>query len=205
MNKVRNITDDVTKGGNASIATGEPYTVDIKLRGVADLLLHRWNAEAVEEKAKAAKNSAAKKTDDLESYVYRCDDGTLALPGEYLRGSIINAAKFRQDPRSPRKSASDLFKAGVVSLTPLASLGIEHWHYEDKRRVLIQRQGINRVRPAVRTGWTVEMQFLITLPEYIGMDFLQEVVEMAGRLVGLADFRPTYGRFAVAGFELATV
>lgn len=205
MNKVRDITDDVTKGGNSSIATGEPYTVDIKLRGVSDMLMHRWNAEAVETKAKAAKNSAAKKSDDLESYVYRCDDGTLGVPGEYLRGSIINAAKFRQDPRSPRKSAADLFKAGVVSLTPIASLGITKWDYEDKRRVLIQRQGINRVRPGIRVGWTAEMQFLITLPEYIGMDFLQEIVEMAGRLIGVGDFRPTYGRFAVAGFDLAPV
>jgi hypothetical protein len=179
--------------------------VTIKIWGVSDLLFHRWNVEAVEEKAKAAKNSAAKKTDDVESYTYRCDDGTLGMPGEYLRGSIVNAAKFRQDPRSPRKSAADLFKAGVVSLTPLASLGITRWDYEDKRRVLIQRQGINRVRPAVRVGWTAEMRFLITLPEYINVDFLQEVVEMAGRLIGVGDFRPTYGRFAVAGFELATV
>ena len=57
------------------------------------------------EKAKAAKNSKAKKTDNLETYVYRCDNGNLGIPGEYLRGSVINAAKYRQDPRSPRASA----------------------------------------------------------------------------------------------------
>jgi hypothetical protein len=69
----------------------------------------------------------AKKTDDLESYVYRCDDYTIGVPGEYFRQSIINAAKFRQDPRSPRKSAMDLYKAGIVSLTELSSLGKSTW------------------------------------------------------------------------------
>ncbi|MGE9244407.1 hypothetical protein, partial [Escherichia coli] len=89
------------------------------VEGSSDFLFHRWNAEAVDEKAAAAKNSKAKKTDDVESYVYRTEDGDLAIPGEYLRGSIIHAAKFRQDPRSPRKSAMDLFKAAVVVTTPL--------------------------------------------------------------------------------------
>ena len=31
------------------------------------------------------------------------------------------AAKFRQDPRSQRKSAMDLYKAGVVPLTSAAA------------------------------------------------------------------------------------
>ena len=48
------------------------------------------------------------------------------------------ALAFRQDPRSPRKSAMDLFKAGAVCLTPLASLHVRDWDYEDRRRVMIQ-------------------------------------------------------------------
>src|ERR1700741_4259303 len=129
---------DATNGAEAAIVQGQPYRLAFQLTGTSDLLFHRWNAEAVDEKAKSAKNSKAKKTDDVESYVYRTEDGHLAIPGEYLRGSIIHAAKFRQDPRSPRKSAMDLFKAGVVSLTPLASFGTKDWDYEDRRRVMIQ-------------------------------------------------------------------
>src|ERR1700752_5184436 len=95
--KVIAITEP-TDGGNEAISLSEPYAAVITIEGSADLLFHRWNAEAVDEKAKAAKNSKAKKSDDVESYVYRTIDGELAIPGEYLRGSIINAAKFRQDP-----------------------------------------------------------------------------------------------------------
>lgn len=193
---------DVTNGGDETIEYSMPYVVDVTIRGNADILFHRWNCEAVEEKAKAAKGSKAKKTDNIESYVYRNDDGELCLPGEYLRQAVIMAAKFRQDPRSPRKSAMDLFKAGVVSLTPLASLGVKEWDYEHKCRVTIQRSGITRVRPALKEGWTAKIQLQVLTPEYIRPNDLHDVLTNAGRLVGLADFRPTYGRFAVTSFDV---
>jgi hypothetical protein len=191
-----------TNGGKVAIEYAFPYTADVDSVGVADLLFHRWNVESVETKSRAAKGSKAKKSDDLESYVYRDEQGDLAIPGEYLRQAVIHAAKFRQDPRSPRKSAMDLFKAGVVCLTPLASLGAPAWDYEDRRRVMIQRNGITRVRPAMRLGWSVTVQLLVNLPEYIPPDALQDVIVNAGRLIGLADFRPTYGRFAMRRFEI---
>lgn len=192
----------VTNGGKVAIEYAIPYVADVTILGVADLLFHRWNVEEVETKSRAAKGSKAKKSDNLESYVYRDERNELAVPGEYLRQSIIHAAKFRQDPRSPRKSAMDLFKAGVVCLTPLASLGTAAWDYEDKRRVMIQRNGITRVRPAMKAGWSITIQLMVNLPEYIPPDALQDVIVNAGRLIGLADFRPTYGRFAIQKFEI---
>lgn len=193
-----------TNGAAESVSFAEPYRVSVAIEGHADFLFHRWNAEAVDEKAAAAKGSKAKKTDNVESYVWRDHDGQLCIPGEYLRGSIVHAAKFHQDPRSPRKSAMDLFKAGVVALTPLAPLGTASWDYEDKRRVVVQRAGVNRVRPAMRAGWRAEFVFLITTPEYIGPQFLQQVITKAGVLVGIGDFRPTFGRFGIVGFETIT-
>lgn len=195
--------DAPTNGGRAAVEAALPYVATVRIKGSADILFHRWNCEAVEEKAKAAKGSKAKKTDDIESYVYRDEDGHICLPGEYLRGAIVQAAKFRQDPRSPRKSAQDLFKAAVVSLSPLASLGLKDWDYEHRCRVTVQRNGITRTRPAVKAGWEAEFQLLITLPEYVPGDVLNEVIGSAGRLIGVGDFRPTYGRFQVVAFDTA--
>lgn len=189
-----------TNGGESAISMSQPYSVSVTLEGAADLLFHRWNCESVEAKSKAAKNSTAKKSDDVESYVWRNDAKELCIPGEYLRQGIVHAAKFRQDPRSPRKSAMDLYKAGVVSLTNLASLGTDKWDYEDKRRVVIQRNGINRIRPAMRFGWKAEFDLMVLTPEYISRRDLQDVLATAGRLIGLGDFRPTFGRFNVVNF-----
>lgn len=202
MSRATAIGPDVTNGAAKTIEISAPYRVEIVVRGEADMLLHRWNCEAVEAKAKSAKGSAAKKTDDLESYVYRNEAGELCVPGEYLRQAVITAAKFRQDPRSPRKSAVDLVKAAVVNLTPLASLGLKTWDFEDKRRVQVQRNGVTRVRPAIKTGWTAKFIFLVNLPEYVAPELLHALVNDAGRLIGIADFRPTYGRFQVTHFEV---
>lgn len=195
----------VTNLAEYTLAASEPYRVTVTLQGTSTLLFHRWNCEAVEAKAKAAKGSAGKKTDDVESYVYRNELGELCIPGEYLRQSIAGpagAAKFRQDPRSSRKSALDLYKAGVVSLTELATLGVKDWDLLDQRRVTVQRAGITRMRPAMLAGWRAEFDVQVLLPEYIPPMDLLDVITRAGQLVGVGDFRPTYGRFAVVRFEV---
>lgn len=201
-NEATAVGPNPTNGAIETVEMSQPYTVEVMVQGSADILFHRWNCEAVEAKAKAAKGSKAKKSDDVESYVYRNDDSQLCIPGEYLRQAIVHAAKFRQDPRSPRKSAMDLFKAGIVSLTQLAPLGKENWDYLHQCRVVVQRNGITRSRPAMKAGWECKVQLLVNLPEYIRPQLLHEVLNDAGRLIGLGDFRPSYGRFLVTRFDL---
>lgn len=202
MSTATAIGPEVTNGASNNINLSIPYRVEFTIRGDSDLLFHRWNCEAVAAKAKSAKGSVAKKTDDVESYVYRNGDNELCIPGEYLRQSVIGAAKFRQDPRSPRKSAQDLVKAAVTSLTPLASLGLTEWDYEHRCRVQVQRNGVTRVRPAISAGWSATYILMVNLPEYVSPEMLHGLISDAGRLIGIADFRPTYGRFQVTRFEV---
>jgi hypothetical protein len=86
-------------------------------------------------------------------------------------------------------------------LTPLASLGVDDWDYEHRARVQVQRNAITRVRPAMKSGWVIEVDIMVNLPEYVAPEALHETLVNAGRLIGIADFRPTYGRFAVTNFE----
>lgn len=200
--KAADIINNVSNDGEFTIDQGAPYVVEIGIRGVCPLLFHRWSCDDVEAKANAAKGSTAKKTDNIESYVYRNEDGELCIPAEYVRQAIIWGAKYKQDPRSPRKSAMDLFKAGIASITELASLGVKEWDYVDRRRVTVQRNGVTRERPAMREGWTAQFMFQVLLPEYINPTLLGQVLGEAGRVVGIADFRPTYGRFTTTKFQV---
>ncbi len=193
---------NVSNDAAPDIQMGVPYQVEVAIVGTAPMLFHRWSCDAVAEKAASAKGSKSKKSDNVESYVYRNENGHLSLPGEYIRQSILHAAKFRQDPRSPRKSAFDLYKAGVVALTELCSLGVSEWDYLDRRRVVIQRNAVTRERPAMRLGWKAVCTVQVLTPEYISPDDLADVLTNAGRLVGVGDFRPTFGRFRVEKFAV---
>lgn len=195
-----------------AIETQIPYTAEVTIRGICPVLFHRYSVESVEAKGKAAKNSEAKKTDDIESYVYRNADDHICLPGLYVTGSMTDrrngAAKYRQDPRSPRKSALDLYKAGVIpisALAPVTNSGGQlatTWDYLDKRRVVVGQSAIARVRPAFTEGWTATVDLLVTTPEYISPTDLLDCLSLGGKLVGVADFRPTFGRFQVVKFAV---
>lgn len=195
------------------VETALPFSVMFTIEGVVPILFHRWSNESVAEKAKAKKGSAAKKTDDVQSYVYRNEDDEICLPGEYVYGAIVDrkngAAKYRQDPRSPRKSALDLYRAGIAPLTLLAPIldadakPTNEWDYLDARRVTVQQAGITRQRPAFNAGWRATFVFQINLPEYVDAHAFLDVLTLAGRAVGVGDYRPTYGRFQVVSFDVA--
>lgn len=196
----------VSNDGAARIL--EPYQVLVAIQGVADLLLHRYSPDDVAEGAAAAKGGKAKKTDNVEAYVYRDPARQICIPGRYLQRSMVEAARSVQDPRSPRKSAKDLATAGILVTPPLAPVLVDghattEWEYLDRQRVVIQRSAITRVRPAFHAGWATEFEIQCLLPEYIGMDLLRRLLDNAGRFVGLADFRPTYGRFVVTRWAAA--
>ncbi|HET6539269.1 MAG TPA: hypothetical protein VFG46_02240 [Chryseolinea sp.] len=177
----------------------KPYSVNIEIEGTCPIIFHKWNCEEVENKANAKKGSKEKKTDNVESFIYRDDVGHICLPGEYLRMSMVYASKFKADPRSPRKSAFDLMKASIVPVTDLAKIngGTKNWEFLDKRRVVIQRNAITRMRPAFLKGWNAEIEMAVLMPEYIDIHFFREILDMSGKLIGVGDFRPTFGRFAV--------
>jgi hypothetical protein len=194
---------------DAASMIATPFSAVITITGMADLLFHRWSNEAVAEKAAAAKGSEAKKTDNIESYIYRNESNLICLPGRYLVRSIVEAGRFHQDPRSARKMAKELVQAGVICeeiLSPVLVNGkpTEAWDYLDEQRVCIMRSAITRTRPAFTKGWQCKFSLTSILPEYINPDFLRTLIDGAGKFIGIGDFRPTYGRFVVSEWEVLT-
>lgn len=180
----------------------QPYVMETQIEGTAALLFHRYDCEAVEAKARAKKGSHEKKTDNLESYVYRVPGSNeLGIPGINFKQCLAHSARFNQDPRSPRKSAMDIFKAGIQVMPEVATLKVKHWDFEDKRGVIIQKSRIARIRPAMKPGWTATFFVRVLLPDYIAPDLLYEVITRAGMTVGLGDYRPEHGLFLLKKFE----
>jgi hypothetical protein len=196
-------TGQNSNDGSGAVLATAPYRLAFTIRGVADLLFHRWSSEDVEAKQTAKRGSAIKKVDNLEAYVWRNDDGMICLPGPYVHKALIEAGKFMQDPRSSRaKQACDLFKAAFVPVTLLCPLGLR-WEIEDKRRMVVNRAGITRTSPGFKAGWEAAFDFDMILPEYVSQEMFHEALSLAGRVIGLGQYRPTYGRFQVIKFGIA--
>lgn len=184
-----------------------PFSAKIRLQGTQDILFHRWNDEDVQAKAEARKGSEEKKRDNPEAYVYRNDDGFICIPGRYIVRSIVEAGRNFQDPRSKKKMAKDLVQAAVMAdeiLSPILVNGepTKEWEYDDRQRVCIMRSAITRTRPAFKKGWQVDFSLISLVPDLVTPDFLRKLVDNAGLLIGLGDFRPTYGRFRVVHWEI---
>jgi hypothetical protein len=188
------------KGSVGVVQVSEPYVVLVTIVGTDPILFHRFDTENAEAKAKAAKGSTEKKTDNVESYVYRGAGNELIWPGINFKGALRNAAKFKQDPRSSRKSMADLLRAAVKVKD--ASFGVDTWDYLDKRPAKVQQNGITRTRPAMKPGWKLSHEITVMLPEYLTPRMLSELCVDAGRLIGIGDYRPDFGCFSVERFEV---
>lgn len=196
-----------SNGAKNFIELTQPYRAKIQVVGTTKMLMHCWNIEAIAEKAAAKKGSEVKKTDDLESYVLRDEQGRIVMPTLNFCASIRTAGKSFPDPASPRKSLHDRLRAIVVPEYEfgLVNDGAKTWDFVDMRRVVIQRAGITRSRPAFYEGWTIEFTIMILAPEYLQPARLFELVESAGKFEGLGDFRPTYGRYRVGKFDFEKI
>ena len=191
------IVSPVSNGAKNLIGMTQPYRARIELVGTAKMLMHCWNNEAIAEKASAKKGSAVKKTDDIESYVLRDEKGFIVMPCLNFCASIRTAGKSFSDPTSPRKSLHDRLKAIVVPEEEygLINGGVKTWDFIDQRRVVIQRAGITRSRPAFLEGWKLTFTVMVLEPEFLSEELLAELIANARKFQGLGDFRPTFGRF----------
>lgn len=194
-------TGPVGPGGNGRGAPLVEYRVAVTIEGVAPILFHRYDIVSVERKGKAKKGSEEKKTDDVESYVYRTGDGRLGIPGLSVKAAIVEAAKSDQDPRSKRKSARDLIRASLVIDEEVCDLGKKDWDYLDRRPVTVQMARVVRDRPALQAGWKLTFTAHVLQPEFLAEDWLYRLVQRAGSFCGLCDFRPDFGRFRIVAFD----
>lgn len=184
------------------------YRVVVEIQGSVRMLLHGYNCEAVALVNDGIKGGQKKKTDNVESYVYRNTDGHICLPGTNFKACFAEAAKGYQDPGNKRKSMYDTAKAGIrigPSMVPiLTSDGKKRttWDGLDQRGAVVQMNRITRVRPYLEEGWTAKFEINVILGEVIEAGRMRDIVDRAGKICGLGDFRPDFGLFTVTGWKV---
>lgn len=126
-------------------------------------------------------------------------DGLLGVPNAAVWRSLYDAAKaYKRGEDIKRALLLDDDTAPLLldgkSITCDKFLGDAS--HIDYRPVKIQNRKTMRARPKVPSGWKSTHTFEL-LSDVIDPRDLAPIVERAGRLVGIGDWRPTYGTFTM--------
>ncbi len=162
-------------------------------------------------------------------FFHRDSKAILCGSTDWLHRAMVEAGRRHKDPSSAggRKMAKELVAAGVIvtgedgnaDVTPFYTAGsvggttrrksytkCKTWDYLDKRRCVVGQAAVPRVRPAMAPGWRLRFSITVSTPEYIPVTArgfsLRTLVDEAGALQGLADYRPKFGRFKVVNWEV---
>jgi hypothetical protein len=183
--------------------------IQLTIDGVRPMLMHNIRmANPLNEYAIAFSrfSSKRKKTEEdlaqmiqieLRGGVYETDEGLLGLPTVNVRRCVYDAATaFRMGTNVKRALIAETVIEPV--LVDGGKVRVEDFLRDDDHVDLqMVRIGVNKVlraRPKVPVPWSTTHRFEL-LTDVIDPHDLDKVLERAGRLVGLGDYRPTWGTF----------
>lgn len=189
------------------------YAVNTIVQGVAPLMQHRFPVPDLAQMSKGGKKSTGSKdyTEEWREYLYVNSAHQIYQPSSHFEGALVKAAANFKVTGKRGKSYKDLF-LGSVFIDPLEILhGIDEPEmldcdadrplYLDMRPVVVMRARVVRIRPVFKTGW--QLAFTINvIDDELPFEILNDALTLAGKTVGIGDYRPKFGRFMVTKFEL---
>lgn len=186
--------------------------IKITIQGTTAMLMNRFTDEA----AKAATNGTRTAAvggrlppeDDAKQRLYTDEIGTVIMPAPNLLMCITDGGKFFKNGKSKVTTQKSSLIPACVGLSdiayPLKSKG--GWS-TDTRPVRIPSTGgrILRHRPIFH-DWEVSFEIELDT-EIMSASLLREIVDAAGKRIGLGDFRPDrrgpFGKFLVTSWVVA--
>ncbi len=189
------------------------YTVSVSVKGVSPLMQHRFPMPSMETLSKGGKKStgALDYTKEWKEYFYSESDGQIYQPSSHFEGALVKAAVNFKVSGKRGKSYKDLVVANVVVdperiphegffVPDELDADADKPLYLDIRPVIIQRARVVRIRPTFAPGWKLSFELQV-LDDEIQEDLLQDIMTLAGKSIGIGDYRPKFGRFSVVNWE----
>lgn len=189
-------------------------TFNIRIEGTTPLLLNKFTDEEAMSASSGTRLSTAKHRghprDVAETKLYKDIDGNNVIPQPNLLRCIIDAGKYFKSGKSKVTTQKSSLVPACVDIEgvdiPLQS---EKGWQTDTRPVRIPSTGgrILAHRPCF-PDWALE--FVLNLDtDVIAPPLLREIIDVAGKRIGLGDFRPDckgpYGKFVVTQWKELSV
>lgn len=189
------------------------YQVSCKVRGTSPLLQNRFPMPEYETMGKGGHVQTGSRDyrEQWRDSLYVTKDGEVYQPAVHFERSMVKAAVNFKIQGKRGKTYKDLVSASVFISPEEILHGIDEPDeldtdadkalYLDLRPVVIQRARVPKVRPAFKPGW--ELEFVIdVIDDQMPQEMLKDILDYAGRAVGIGDYRPRFGRFQVVRFEI---
>lgn len=189
------------------------YSVFVQIEGISPLLQHRFPLPDLANLSKGGKKQtgATDFTQEWRNYFYATREGDIYQPAAHIEGALITAAVNYKIVGKRGKSYKDLFRAAVfvspdeirhgVKVPETLTTDADAPLYVDMRPVVVNRARVVRLRPAFSPGWKLSFEIQV-IDDQIDPVLVQDILVLAGKTVGIGDYRPRFGRFNVTHFQL---
>jgi hypothetical protein len=200
----------------AEVAVINPIKhIHIRIEGVSPLLINRFTDAAQLSATNGTGNAAVGETltaqEDAEQRLYISEQTKkVVMPQPNLFRCIIDAGKYFKNGKSKVTTQKSSIIPACLDIDPI-EIEIKHdkpWGV-DSRAIRIPSTGgrILRHRPCFYQ-WSLEFEATLD-GEIMGEKLFRQIVDAAGKRVGLGDFRPDckgpFGKFVVVLWELYDV
>lgn len=178
--------------------------IEVEITGISPLLQHRFPMDENGDAGPTRKNKA-QQTDDVENSLYRLSDGTIYQPAIHIISAMKKAGAKFQIPGQGKLTFKNLIGSGAVMINPDAIPHKNQAYGIDARPVVVPstKGRVVRKRPVFNT-WRLCFEIEYDASEISAKDIM-EILDYAGRRVGIGDFRPekggSFGRFMISGFK----
>lgn len=172
------------------------------IEGTTPIIFNRFRDTQIEGKSK--KRTGAIAEAEIEDKLYQDEDGNTLLPSVYLKNCITEAAKQFKIVGKGKSTYSKLV-ASTVDIEPFM-IELKAGKYEvfrisavnpmTKGRMMTERPRYNK--------WSVSFEIILNDPA-IPASVINEILEHAGKYVGVGDWRPEkkgmFGKFMITSFK----
>jgi len=184
-------------------------TLHVKLTGIAPLLMHadtlanplhplkKRMAEITKKKKKTDEDIEAIAQIEWRASLYYDPDTGIHMPAVNLERMICDAAKLQKRGQDVKRGITVIDDMPAIRYEgprePDALYRHQGGAFVDTRSVRNQQSKVMRTR-AIFRSWALEFDASVD-NEVLNDDELKSFITVAGRLVGLGDFRPRFGKF----------
>jgi hypothetical protein len=181
------------------------FKITGEIEFIADVLFHAFTADAsdkLDRNQTGGKRSREQKEAEALTYLYKNESGELIIPRANFKKALLDGCG-KANLKEGKKSLIPFVQATCFVDADL-KLGKKSHDYIHMCSGRVPPRTGGRVvirRPALRAGCKAKFSITCT-DDRRNPDQIRQGLEEAGLLVGLADWRPEFGRFLVTAWEV---